>query len=357
MIEIYSKPNHKRGLLMVLVVVCFLTGLGKQVGAQTQETSLKSHGVVLTYHRFGESEYPSTNITLPQFTAHIEELKTPDKYNLISLPSMIENLKQGVGYDKRTVAISVDDAFKSVYLHAWPRLKTAGIPLTVFVATDTIDAGSNTYMTWDDLRELVAQGVTIGHHGASHKHYLDMSEDEIAADLAKASRRFMEELGFKPTLFAYPYGEYDKRIKNQVIAAGLDVAFTQLSGPLSAVADKLTLPRFPLNERYADVDRFKLITGTVALNVEQVIPVEPLLAEGDNPPTYGFSLINPPENLSTMACYPSHLGRAAELTVFAGKRVEIRFDEAFPKGRNKINCTMPAGNGRWFWLGGLFIVR
>ena len=316
-----------------------------------------SQGVVITYHRFGESEYPSTNITLEQFETHIAELLTPDKYNLVSLPNLIENLKNGTGYNKRTIAISVDDAFKSVYLEAWPRLKAAGIPLTVFVATDTVDNNSENYMSWENLRELVAQGVTVGHHGAGHNHYLGMSDDDILADLNRASKRFFEELGFRPTLFAYPYGEYDARIKLLVKAAGLDIAFTQLSGPLSSSADPLILPRFPLNERYAGLDRFKLITGTLPLDIEQVIPEEPVLDTSNNPPVYGFTIKHPPQNLSTLACYPSHLGMAAELTIFGGKRVEVRFDKPFPAGRNKINCTMPAGQGRWFWLGGLFIVR
>jgi len=266
-------------------------------------------------------------------------------------------MRSATTYSKRTVAITVDDAFKSVYQNAWPKLKAAGIPLTIFVATDTIANNSSHYMSWDQLRELAAEGVTIAHHGASHMHYLSMSDEEILADLNRASAKFMTELGFSPTIFAYPYGEYDDRIKAVLLEAGIEIAFSQLSGPMPSNGDNLSLPRFPINERYGNIERFKLITGTVPLAIEQIIPSEPTLSLDNNPPVYGFTITNPPSNLNALACYPSHLGRAADITILNEKRVEVRFDVPFPKGRNKINCTLPAGDGRWFWLGGLFIVR
>ena len=36
------------------------------------------------------------------------------------------------------------------------------------------------------------------------------------------------------------------------------------------------------------------------------------------------------------------------------RRVELRFGEAFPTGRTRINCTVPAGDGRWYWFGHQF---
>ena len=342
--------------LFVSCLLLFVLLFFPSKNSLSQERLAYSKGVVLIYHRFGEENYPSTNTRLEQLDQHIAELLSPNKYNLVSLPNIIENLKSNESYNKRTVAITVDDAYASVYNEAWPRLKAAGIPLTVFVATDTIDSGSNHYMTWQQIKNLAEEGVTIAHHGASHKHYLDMADDEILSDLNKASERFIAELGFQPTIFAYPYGEYDDRIKAVLLKAGIEVAFNQLSGPLPISADFLNLPRFPLNERYGDIERFKLITGTVPLEIEQVIPSEPTLSAENNPPVYGFTITTPPKNLHALACYPSHLGKAADITILSEKRIEVRFDKPFPKGRNKINCTLPAGDGRWYWLGGLFIV-
>lgn len=349
--------NMVGGFLNLACIFAFMVMATTPKTSFSQENIITNQGVVLIYHRFGEEEYPSTNTRLGQLEAHIDELLTPNKYNLVSIASIIENLKQGIGYNKRTVAITVDDAYASVYTQGWPRLKKAGIPLTIFVATDTIDNNSSHYMTWGQLRELANEGVTISHHGASHKHYLDMSEEEVLADLNKASQRFVAELGFQPKILAYPYGEYNDRIKNLLTQAGIEVAFNQLSGPIPLVSDMLSLPRFPINERYGDIERFKLITGTLPLAIEQVIPSEPTISPENNPPIYGFTINNPPKNLNAMACYPSHLGKAADITILNEKRIEVRFDKPFPKGRNKINCTLPSGDGRWFWLGGLFIVE
>lgn len=349
--------TYKKISVALLCIFAMAQACLHQNTAHSQENIIASQGVVLVYHRFGEDQYPSTNTRLDQFEQHIQELSEPDKYHLATLSDLVAGIKNQTTFTKRAVAITVDDAYKSVYTQAWPRLKAAGIPLTIFVATDTIDNNSNHYMNWQQLRDLVDEGVSIAHHGASHKHYLEMSDAEILADINKANQRFEVELGFQPKIFAYPYGEYNDRIKAVLLSAGIEVAFNQLSGPLPTSGDMLSLPRFPINERYGNIERFKLITGTVPLNIEQIIPSEPTLNSDNNPPVYGFTISNPPQNLNALACYPSHLGKAADITVLSEKRVEVRFDKPFPKGRNKINCTLPAGNGRWFWLGGLFIVK
>ncbi len=78
--------------------------------------------------------------------------------------------------------------------------------------------------------------------------------------------------------------------------------------------------------------------------------------DAHNPPIFGFTVDEKVRGLSVLACYPSHLGAAADLLRPTPNRVEVRFDKAFPKGRNRINCTMPAGGGRWYWYGRYFLV-
>ena len=75
------------------------------------------------YHRFGESNYPSTNIQLDRFKEHLEELKNP-KYKVMQLSKIIEDIKAGRELPEFTVAITIDDAFISVYKEGWPYLKS-----------------------------------------------------------------------------------------------------------------------------------------------------------------------------------------------------------------------------------------
>ncbi len=311
--------------------------------------------VVLLYHRFGEDSLPSTNIRLEQFDAQVAELSGGD-YNVAALSEVVQSLKANRTLPKQTVVITVDDAYKSVFTEGWPRMKAAGLPMTLFVSTDAVDSGNPNYMSWDDIRQLKAEGVEIGHHTASHLHMIHEGERTSVDDIEKASNRFLEELGEVPALFAYPYGEFDITLRDRMQALGFNAAFAQFSGPAAQWSDPYALPRFPVNERYGDMERFRLIARTRALPIEDVVPLNPVVTDDENPPIFGFTVDRTIRGLSAMACYPSHLGRAAELTRLSESRMEVRFDLPFPKGRNRINCTMPAGDGRWFWLGRFFYV-
>ncbi|WP_417459626.1 polysaccharide deacetylase family protein [Kordiimonas sp.] len=310
---------------------------------------------ILLYHRFGEDDYPSTNVRLEQLDAQIKELKENGS-NFLPLGEIVRRLKANEALPERTVAITVDDAYKSVADHAWPRLKRAGIPMTLFVSTEPVDSPSSNYMDWDDVRALHSDGVEIAHHTATHLHMIDAGLEAAMADVRTASARFEAELGFVPKLFAYPYGEYNTEIKTAIEKEGFTAAFAQVSGAAAAWSDAYSLPRFPVNERYGEMDRFRLIAGTMALPVSDVVPLEPLLTEDRNPPLFGFTVDDSVRGLSALACYPSHLGKPAELLTLEGNRIEVRFKEPFPKGRNRINCTLPAGQGRWYWLGQFFYV-
>lgn len=310
---------------------------------------------VLLYHRFGEDSIPSTNIRLDQFEAHIKILKEGG-YHFMALSDAIKYLKEKRDFPERTVLITVDDAYKSVFTNGWPILKAAGIPLTVFVSTDPVDSGSSNYMTWDDIRQLKEEGVEIAHHTASHLHMVHAGLETAMADVRRASRRFEEELGEVPRIFAYPYGEHSLDIAEAIREEGFDAAFAQNSGAMAQWDNLYALPRFPVNERYGGESRFKLISQAMALPVSDIIPTGPLLKDTTNPPLFGFSVDENIRGLGALACYPSHLGEAASLVKPQNHRIEVRFDKPFPKGRSRINCTMPAGNGRWYWLGKFFLL-
>ena len=337
--------------LLCLFILTEATWAQSANGAEERDSS----AVALLYHRFGEDTLPTTNIRLKQFEAHIAALKS-EGYNFISLQEAAYRLKKGEPFPKFTVLVTVDDAYKSVMTEAWPRLKAAGIPMTLFVSTDPVDEGHSNYLSWEDIRALQEDGVEIGHHTASHLHMPYAGLETAMADVRRASKRFIEELGSVPSLFAYPYGEYTAEIRRAIEAEGFEAAFGQFSGPMGPSDHPYSLPRFPVNERYGDQTRFKLVSQSLALSVSDMSPTQPLVKEGQNPPIFGFTVSRSVRGLSAIACYPSHLGWAAEIVHPIENRVEVRFNEPFPKGRNRINCTLPAGNGRWYWLGSFFYV-
>ena len=108
------------------------------------------------------------------------------------------------------------------------------------------------------------------------------------------------------------------------------------------------LPRFSLNEKYGDLARFKMAVNVLPLPVTDVLPPNWKVDPKHNPPLFGFSI---PENLpglSQLACYASHEGKTT-LERLGDVRIEVRMQTPFPKGRTRINCTAPAGQGRWYW--------
>ena len=149
---------------------------------------------ILMYHRFGEQDYPSTNIRMEQFREHLEELKK-DKYTVLPLGEIVDKLKSGAVLPDRSVAITIDDAYLSVYENAWPLLKEAGFPFTIFVSTDNLDQKMPAFMNWAQLKEMADQGVYVGHHTASHAHLPRLSADKLKEEIERASESFKKKSG------------------------------------------------------------------------------------------------------------------------------------------------------------------
>lgn len=307
--------------------------------------------VVIMYHRFGEAKYPSTNITLEQFEAHIRELKA-GQYSVLPLPEIIAALRDGKSLPDRTVGLTMDDAYLSIYTEAWPRLKEAGFPFTVFVATDPIDRDTANFMNWDQVREMASAGVTIGGHTGSHLHMPKASRDGNLDELTRSKKRFEEMLGRAPRLFAYPYGESSLAIQMMVKDAGFIAGFGQHSGAFDGGTNLFDLPRFAMNENYAGLARFRLAVNALPLPITDITPADPLITT-INPPALGFTALAGAKALDRLACFSSNAGRA-RLERLGGGRIEIRIEQAFPKGRTRVNCTLPAGKGRWYWFGRQF---
>jgi len=309
--------------------------------------------VVFLYHRFGESQYPATSIRLDEFDAEIAELKSGG-YHVMPVPEILAALKDGRPLPDFAVGLTVDDGYESVATEAWPRLKAAGFPLTVFVATDPIDRGFHGYMTWDQIRALVRDGVTIGAHTASHLHMADASAGKIADDIARSNARFKAELGFVPEIFAYPYGETSLAVQAQVKDSGYRFAFGQHSGVISRDSDFLDLPRFALNEHYGSADTFRVRARALPLPVRDFTPADPLITS-DNPPAIGFTVGAGVTGLEKLACYGSQREGLAVKRLGAN-RFEVRLAAPLAPGRFRLNCTLPEGEGRFRWFGAAFYV-
>jgi peptidoglycan/xylan/chitin deacetylase (PgdA/CDA1 family) len=307
--------------------------------------------VVFLYNRFGDSSAPSTSVRVEQLKAQVEALKAGN-YTVLPLAEIAERIRSGRGVPDRTIGLSIDDGYRSVYDVAFPILKAAGLPFTVFVATDQV--GSRDMMSWSQIREIAAAGNTIGGRAAGRPHMAAQGLAENRAELARAKRAFETELGAAPRLFSWPYGEYALALKPLAEEFGFAAAFGQHWGVVGPASDFLFLPRFPLNENYGEIERFKLAARSLDLPVAEVTPADPLITAKENPPAFGFTVGDGVGALDSLRCYTD--GQKVDVQRLGDRRVELRFEQPYPPGRSRLNCTLPSEGGRWRWFGTQFYV-
>jgi peptidoglycan/xylan/chitin deacetylase (PgdA/CDA1 family) len=308
---------------------------------------------IVMYHRFGEATLPSTSIRMDQFRAHLDEIEASG-LTVMDLEKVIAAFESGEELPDRALAITIDDAYLSVYEKAWPLLREAGYPFTLFVSTEAVDRELPGYMTWDQIRELANAGVTIGNQSVTHPHLVTLEKGRVISEIAGASRRIEDETGTRPALFAYPFGEFSNSVKAVVEDVGFKAAFGQHSGVAYAQADRYALPRFPMNEKYGGIGRFKMASTALPLKVADVTPTDNLLRR--NPPNFGFSVAGDVDNLRQIACFASNTEGPAKLERLGARRIEVRIDAPFPPGRGRINCTVPGPESRWRWFGVQFYI-
>ena len=162
----------------------------------------EQQAVIFMYHHFGDERYPSTNVTLAQFEAHLDYIAEAG-YQVWPLEKVVEYLQAKRPFPARVVALTIDDAYTSVYSEAYPRLRARGWPFTVFVATEGVDRHFTALMNWEQMREMQAHGASFANHTSSHDYLLRRKPGEtqaewlarLRADILHAQSRLQQELG------------------------------------------------------------------------------------------------------------------------------------------------------------------
>lgn len=303
------------------------------------------HLPVLAYGRFGADG--GRGIRVEQFEAHLEEIARGG-WSVLPLSEALTALRERRPLPERSLAITIDGTHESVFLEAWPRLKRAGLPATVFVATNALDRAVPGYMSWAQLREMAEGGIEIGSLTAAHPHLADQTAGRVVEEIAQARRRIEAEIGRPAAIFAYPYGEWNEAARSAVIGSGHLAAFGQQSGVVHAGSDWWALPRFPMSEAQGGISRFLLAVNALPLPVTALEPTDPTLPNGQ--PDIRFTVEPMAGPLDRLACFASNEAGPLALEI-DDRRVAIRLAHALPKGRTRINCTLPGPDGRWRWLG------
>ena len=304
------------------------------------------------YHRFNESKYPSTNIQMQVFENQMDIIRK-SKYNFHNPDNFKKNF--GVPKIQKEILITIDDAFESFYLEAWPYLKKNKIPFILFVSTEPV--GRKGYMNWDQIKEVeVEKFAFIGHHSHTHGYLIEKNNNYFISDIEKANKIFLDKLGYIPSLFSYPFGEYSKFMRDY-ISQNFKFAFGQHSGVIDINKDKFELPRFPINENYGELKIFKSIISSLPLEYKQLLPFEKNLAKKNNPPEFKVQFFKEQKNIENINCYSNELGKWEKSNTYVFDQVlTIKFRGPFNPRRGRVNCSLNDG-GKWRWFGVQFPIQ
>ncbi|MFC1523246.1 polysaccharide deacetylase family protein [Thermodesulfobacteriota bacterium] len=291
---------------------------GIVVGAPGDLTAIESStgNTILIYHRFGEGQYPTTNVAVDRFREQMVYLRD-NGYTVISLQELATTLERGATPREKSVVITIDDGYLSTYTEAWPILKSFGFPFTVFIYVKGVDKRYRNFITWDQIREMKEAGVDIQDHSYSHHRLGDrpagMNDQQyrqwIHDDLQKGAAIMTRELGVKPGFFAIPYGEYNTLVIEEAKKLGYRAIFTQDPGSVSKDTDIHTIPREPiLGNDWASMAHFRMILERVDLPVAEMLPsIDPLT--NTQPTEFGARILYPERYKSgTLGIYVSELG-------------------------------------------------
>ena len=306
----------------------------------------------IMYHRFNESKYPSTNIQMNIFKKHVA-LINESKFSFYHPKDFVNDFSSPK--DQKKILLTIDDGFKSFYTEAWPFLKRNEIPFILFVSTEPV--GKNGYMTWEQIREIEKSDfATIGHHSHTHDYLIEKSHEEFIADIEKANNIFFEKLGFVPPIFSYPFGEYSEFMRNY-ISNNFVLSFGQHSGVIDLNKERYELPRFPINEKYSELKRFKSIIDYSPLEYKNLYPKNKLLNSQNNPPKFSVEFFENQKNLDKINCYSNEGNRWEKSQINLNEnKLSISFREPFLPRRGRINCSLN-DNGKWRWFGTQFTIK
>lgn len=224
--------------------------------------------LILCYHAVSP-DWPADLASTPeQLDAHCRRLLDLG-YRAVTLDGATEA-------GGRVVALTFDDAYRSVLALAKPILDELDFVATVFVPTSYIPGGAPMAwpgidhwvgtehepelvpMSWDELGGLRDAGWQIGSHTHTHPHLTELTDERLAEELGESRRLCSEALGEPCETIAYPYGDHDERVVAATRSAGYRTAVTLPVG--LGESDPLRLPRVGVY-RADDPRRFRIKTA------------------------------------------------------------------------------------------------
>ncbi|MFN8485761.1 MAG: polysaccharide deacetylase family protein [Anaerolineae bacterium] len=222
---------------------------------------------VLAYHGISAHGGDPLSLTPAQFAAQMTWLHDNGAH-VVSLVEGLACLRRG---DHRgpLVALTFDDGYADFGDHAAPVLAQYGFPATLFIVSDKIGQAADwqgaprgrPLLGLDALRELAQLGHCIGSHTATHARLTRLTAVRLDAEIRKSKARLAEATGVVPAAFAYPYGDFGRRERDAVAAAGYLCACSIRGWSNAAATDPFALRRIEMWGGYSMHEFAALMTA------------------------------------------------------------------------------------------------
>jgi len=126
---------------------------------------------------------------------------------------------------------------------------------------------------------------------------------------------------------------------------------------IDSTKNYLELPRFPINEKYGNLDRFKFIIDLLPFPYKEIYPENRYLQKSENPPELRIVFFENQKNLKNINCFSNegNRWRDSKIKLEEENILIINFEEKFTTERGRINCSLNDKNG-WRWLGIQYVI-
>lgn len=231
---------------------------------------------ILCYHQFNSTGLYS--MTDREFRENMEEIKKRG-FTVVSLNDVID-FYQGKkeSLPKKSLVITIDDGYRSVYKYAYPILKEFGYPWVFYIYPDFVGSGVGA-VTWEHLKEMAANGMELGNHSQSHalltKRGNKSQEDYdqwLQSEIVDAGNTLEEKSGLPVRTFSYPYGAFNEYVREKTVEAGYAGILTVIHANNFAHSDPQELNRFVLTKTYTIAKALDAAENHMTLPLDSLEP-------------------------------------------------------------------------------------
>ena len=169
------------------------------------------------------------SVTPQDFEDQLRYLKKAG-YHSITLRDLIYSLTIGQRLPRKPIVLTFDDGYRDNYAHAYPLLEKYGFVGTFFLVTAPIDQGHEGYLSWDQVKEMSADGMEFEPHTYTHPDLTGQPVDYVVWQIMASKEAIEERTGKTARFFAYPSGKYDQQVVDVLRSAYFWGAVTIIQG-------------------------------------------------------------------------------------------------------------------------------